>query len=414
MSYALRNTLIIGAFLALVLTGGAYWTYTRLPGELEAFKEKEREKKAYLDKLKSVYDDYEVTRTKLDSLEKEWRSQTKVVPVDSSPASLFAYLNRLLTLDRSGVGFDFAFKHLVNKEDYGYIVCSLTGNASFQDLYNLLWRLENERRLVKIESLSMREKQTRGEEGERARSMVAFEMTLHAYYSPKDIGAERNKIAYEMSTPHVGYNLFLPLVASALPPNTEELIEVDGAALLAMTSDRVYLRDKSGREAALREGDRVYLGRLTRIYLKRGQALFTLNEGGVIRSVILSVEFSGEAEEEVKPGDERRAEAQVRFLGVEVKEVPDGIQVIIANSGYVPYRHFEFQSPPRIVLDMEPAIYHWEQNRIEVDRGPIRQIRSSQFKRIPPVVRVVVELTAKVSYEITRKNATIIVKIPKV
>ena len=439
MSYALRNTLIIGVLLALVLIGGAYWIYFRLPGELAVLKEKEKERKTYLDRLNGVYDDYEIARTKLDSLEKEWRSRTKVVPPDTSPASLFAYLNRLLRLrpeglkpegsDRSDLTFDFAFQRRVSEKDYGYIVCALTGRGSFQDLYNLVWRLENERRLVKIESLKMREEQVMEEEGGKARSMLAFEITLHAYYTSKDVGAERAPITYEMSTSYAGYNPFLPLVTKVLPQKPEGLIDVREEAapvLLAMTSDRVYIRDKSGRETALKEGDRVYLGRLTRIYPERGQALFTLNEGGFVRRVMLSMEFSGEAEEEVEPGDKPKAEApegwnmssystpQVRFLGVEVKDVPDGIQVLITNSGYVPYTHFELESPHRIVLDMEPAVYGWERNTIEVDRGPIRQVRSSQFKRFPSVVRVVVELTADVPYEITRENGHIIVvKIPK-
>jgi hypothetical protein len=104
----------------------------------------------------------------------------------------------------------------------------------------------------------------------------------------------------------------------------------------------------------------------------------------------------------------------VKFLGVEVKDVSDGIQVIITNSGDVPCQYFDLKAPYRIVLDMKPAVSHWRQRRIEVDRGPIRRIRSSQFKRNPAVVRVVIELNAKVSYEITRKNGAIIVKIPKV
>jgi Tfp pilus assembly protein PilO len=414
VSYALRNTLIIGAFLALILTGGAYWTISRLPGELDALKEKEKEKKAYLDQLNRTYVDHEVTRTKLEALKSEWHSRTKIVPTDRSPASLFAYLSQLLSLDRSDVDFDFTFAHLVDKKDYGYVVCSLTGVARFRDLYNLLWRLENERRLVKIEGFGMREKQIEGDKGEKAQSMMAFEMTLHAYYSKKEIRAEGSKIVKMIRNPYVGYNPFRPLVVSTLLPNTEGLIEVDGAVLLAMTSDRVLIRDKKGRRATLREGDRVYLGRLTRIYPEKGRALFRLNEGGMARSVFLSIDFSGEAEEEVSPRAERSAETQVKFLGVEVKDVSDGIQVIITNSGDVPCQYFDLKAPYRIVLDMKPAVSHWRQRRIEVDRGPIRRIRSSQFKRNPAVVRVVIELNAKVSYEITRKNGAIIVKIPKV
>ncbi|MFH1007610.1 MAG: hypothetical protein V1800_08925 [Candidatus Latescibacterota bacterium] len=320
MSYALRNTLIIAVLLALVLTGGAYWIYVRLPGELDALKAKEQERKSYLDQLNSVYGEFEDTRAKLSALEAKWHAQTKTVPTDPSPASLFAHLNRILAQDRSALMFDFSFNHQVEQADYGYIVCFLTGAASFRDLYALLWRLENEPRLVKIVSLNMREKEMGGEqEAEWAQSRMAFEMTLHAYYSPKKMGAEALRIAQETPNPHVRYNPFKPLVTRAFLPNTEAEIEVDGATLLAMTSDRVLIRDKSGRETSLREGDRVYLGRLTRIVPEEGRALFTLNEGGVIRSIFLSMGFSGEADEAVSPQEKRSAQTQDDLLGVEVK-----------------------------------------------------------------------------------------------
>ena len=60
---------------------------------------------------------------------------------------------------------------------------------------------------------------------------------------------------------------------------------------------------------------------------------------------------------------------------VEGKEVSDGIQVIITNSGDVPCQYFDLDAPYRIVLDMKPAVFHWRRNRMEVDHGPIRRIR---------------------------------------
>ncbi|MFH1009564.1 MAG: AMIN domain-containing protein [Candidatus Latescibacterota bacterium] len=414
MSYALRNTLIIAVLLALVLTGGAYWIYARLPGELDALKAGEQERKAYLGQLNSVYGEFEDTRAKLSALEAKWHAQTKTVSTDPSPASLFAHLSRILALDRSALMFDFSFNRQVEQADYGYIVCSLTGAASFRDLYALLWRLENERRLVKIVSLNMREKEMGGEqEGEQAQSMMAFEMTLHAYYSPKEMGAEARRIAQETPNSHVRYNPFKPLVTRAFLSNTEGEVEVDGATVLAMTSDRVLIRDKNGMETSLREGDRVYLGRLTRIVPEKGRALFTLNEGGVVRSVFLNMGFAGKAQEQISPGERESAQPQEEFLGVTVKEVSDEIQIIITNSGPVPCLPFELSDPFRIVLDMESTVHRWEKSRLAVDRGPIIQIRSSQFSRNPLVTRVVIELTTQVSHEITRTNGRIIVKIPK-
>ncbi|MFH1007609.1 MAG: AMIN domain-containing protein [Candidatus Latescibacterota bacterium] len=89
------------------------------------------------------------------------------------------------------------------------------------------------------------------------------------------------------------------------------------------------------------------------------------------------------------------------------------MQIIITNSGPVPCLRFELNDPFRIVLDMASTVYRWEKNRLAVDRGPIIQIRSSQFSLNPMVTRVVIELTTQVPHEITRTNGRIIVKIPK-
>ena len=51
----------------------------------------------------------------------------------------------------------------------------------------------------------------------------------------------------------------------------------------------ILVRDRKGRFNSLKVGDKVYLGYLTRIDPKRGEAEFTLNKGGIIEKVVLKI-----------------------------------------------------------------------------------------------------------------------------
>jgi len=191
-------------------------------------------------------------------------------------------------MDRSGLTFTFSFQTSVDRRDYGYTVCRLVGEGPFRDLYRLLWRIEHGEPLVKIASLRL-ERTEKAFDNRKLYGWVSFELVLEAYYSPKYAALDEPwPIPSGDEIPDL-YNLFYPLVLPELPPNKEGLPEVEGAQLLAVVGDRVYIKDKKGRLVALREGDRVYLGRLLRVDPDRGKAVFLLNKGGILQKIVLQM-----------------------------------------------------------------------------------------------------------------------------
>ena len=109
------------------------------------------------------------------------------------------------------------------------------------------------------------------------------------YYSDNDDYASANYKENSLTTNSL-YNIFYPLIRDDIPPNTEELLDVQTAQLLALIPDGAYVSDASGKTHLLWEGDEVYLGYLTKIDSTTNDVKFVLNKGGVIEKVTLTLE----------------------------------------------------------------------------------------------------------------------------
>ena len=90
-----------------------------------------------------------------------------------------------------------------------------------------------------------------------------------------------------------------------------------------------------------------------------------------------------------------------RVTGVELGGVgPESVIVLIKTDHKVEsYESFALPDPPRVVIDIPNAI-HAVPRSLKA-KGPIRQIRSSQYKTRPvKVVRIVVDLTTNLPYQV--------------
>jgi len=398
MSYALRNTLIIAVLLALVLSGGLYWVRNHLPKRIEALESQKKEREEYLDQLTQIYDLYSTLQSQLDSLRRVRARREKALPSFAPPSALLAYLDRLLRTDRSGLAFTFSFQTSVDRRDYGYTTCQLVGEGPFRDLYRLLWRIEHEQPLVKVTSLRL-QRTERISESRKLYGWVSFDLTLEAYYSPKyGVLREPWPVRSGAEVPDT-YNLFYPLVLPELPPNKEGLPEVEGAQLLAVVGDQVYIKDRKGKLAVLRKGDRVYLGRLVRV--DQDRAVFLLNEGGILRRIVLQMPFS-----KVRSQQDTTAE----LLEVQVQVTGKGTVVTIRTDRPVGYRHLTLSSPDRVVVDLWPVAFSKGPRKVTGEWGPVRRVRYSQYRLSPPTARVVADLERPVPYKVSREGNLILLR----
>jgi type IV pilus assembly protein PilQ len=85
--------------------------------------------------------------------------------------------------------------------------------------------------------------------------------------------------------------------------------------------------------------------------------------------------------------------------GLSVQPAPDRTEVIISMEGQAEFRDFTMEGPSRLIVDLLDAEHALPgENFLNIDRGGVRSIRTSQYS--DEIVRVVIELDAVVNYDV--------------
>ncbi len=94
-------------------------------------------------------------------------------------------------------------------------------------------------------------------------------------------------------------------------------------------------------------------------------------------------------------------QAPVQLKALSFDSTAEGVLVLVRTSGGTPqYQATRLDSPPRLVIDLEGAVYAAGRSRWPVAPDPIKEVRGSQFR--PTAARVVVELSQSAEYRIER------------
>ncbi len=289
MSYARRNTLILGILLVLVSAAGLYWTRVRQVEQGKVLQKRESELRVELDNINAVIAFYDSTKLHLDHLQERWQARTQVVPVADSPAQTMEYLYAITRLPGAFVSFDLVYKGQKDEKGYSVNRYALEGIGHFENLQAFLWHLEHGRYFYTVDHLEI--VYTEPDSGMYTADWerVNFSLYLRSFAAPGQAGEPLP--AAQLRPEGWVANPFLPLITEHLPDNRAGLPEVEGARLKALTHATAYLVDKQGRTHVLREGDRVFLGRLYRIDIQRNRAWFVLNKGGIEERLALRVEL---------------------------------------------------------------------------------------------------------------------------
>jgi len=119
--------------------------------------------------------------------------------------------------------------------------------------------------------------------------MVGFTLTAGTYFSSTDRFVTASLVESDLTTAPV-YDAFYPVIRNEIPPNFDELLDVQGGKLLALIPEGAFVADGKGNTYLVWEGEPVYLGYLTKIDYERNKVSFILNKGGIIEKVELELE----------------------------------------------------------------------------------------------------------------------------
>ena len=92
----------------------------------------------------------------------------------------------------------------------------------------------------------------------------------------------------------------------------------------------------------------------------------------------------------------------LRVTSIGVKMFPGVVQVAITGSGPLRFRSATMDAPFRTIIDIPGAMLAGGVPAVlRVNQPPVLQVRAGQFQRTPPVVRVVIDLAAPTTYQVS-------------
>jgi hypothetical protein len=299
------NQILLLAFLLLVGGVGTYITYVRQQGTLNTLAEKIQTRRAEKEEIDSLRADRARSKKRLAEARNRWHNRYKRAPDTIASSDVVAHLT---DLTQTGFrAFDVASLGTTQRDGYSTYRFDTEGKAYFSSLYRLVWRLENGRPFYRIRDLQLSylEDRTSNPEEEKPSVdvLVSFQMTVEAIYGvvqnlPRpsgephaDTARRRARRAARASVPSgVGpspvpsINPFYPLIFEEVPPNEEGRVNVETAQFVSVVGGQAVFATDQGPEH-LREGDRVYLGKIVEVDAAAGRVVARLNKGGIVERV---------------------------------------------------------------------------------------------------------------------------------
>lgn len=287
MSYIIRNTIVLGTVLVVILSIGFYLTIISLPKKLNVIDAEIKRIQIELQNTPDLANQYNMTVAQLADMKKRWETRNKDIPPKDITGETYGYLNR--SIDISGeIKMDMTYVGPKDFGRYGYNVYTIKGEAPFGNLYKFIWLSENGRRLMKISNLSLRGYESVTKDTKEFKELVLFDIELQSYFSSipelNNAPNQQNPVPVSLAS-----NPFFPLITHEIPPPQADEIEIERSDLKAVASGKAFIIDQNQKSRVLEEGDKVYLGYVTKIFPNEGKIECLLNRGGVAERFELKI-----------------------------------------------------------------------------------------------------------------------------
>ena len=290
MNKKLRSTLVLLALLFLILIAGGAYLYFVQNKDLDEKRIKLQELQAKaLDpqELLAQYQDLLVQSNRLDSI---LANREFNIPQNLSSIKFYNFVNNITNgfSDKAQVNIEFLDQK--QEKEFYYHEYKLTGFGYFNEVYNLIFAIENSKELKKVTSVSLGNL-VQTKEDEIPVYLVNFTLNAKTYFSTDNRFAPATFVENNLGAPTL-YDAFYPLIRNEIPPNVDELLDVQGATLLALIPEGAFIADSKGNTYLIWEGEQVYLGYLTKIDYQNSRVSFILNKGGIIEKMDLELDRS--------------------------------------------------------------------------------------------------------------------------
>jgi hypothetical protein len=290
LPYRLRNTLILLAFVVIILIIGGFFNFYHYPKKIKRSKSEIQNIDAKLVSLPEMETALLAYKTQIETNRQKLSQLDKQIEPKVTPALTYGYLDSVQDKFGSLQG-NIAFDGDSVAQGYGYNIFSIKGEGEYDTIYAFIWALEEGPKVYRIVKLNLRSVESVNEETGLNEIIVVYDLDLWALYADVKNLPPINRRLADVRPPIAYINPFEPYVFKDIPPNIYGLLEVERADLQALYPDKAFIADNKGQIQILTLGDEVYLGYLTKIDTQNNQVEFTLNKGGIIEKFYLKMAF---------------------------------------------------------------------------------------------------------------------------
>ena len=291
MTYKLRNTLYIGVvWLVITVIGGVYWVIIQ-PRQIKSINKEIQTINKALEDLPGLTDEVQRLTARYQDIKRRYDSRSKEIPQYDISSQTYEYMSH--GIDEAGfLKFDMKFMGTKSKSSWGYNAYKLEqGEAQFENLFKFVYFLENGRRLYKISSMKLEQKEAIDPDTKDVTKWIAFEMEIHAFFV-RNIPELSTSLAVKSLTmipsPYDPFRSIITQVLATDVPADE--IDAGQVEIKAVLPGKAFVL--TGNELIVMHiGDKVWRGNLTRVNPAESAVEFTIDEGGVVRKLVKKINF---------------------------------------------------------------------------------------------------------------------------
>lgn len=288
MNKKLISTLSVLALLIIILVAGGIYIFVIQKGAITERQEK-------LEELnKNVYDPVELNERYLNLQKRSYELDSILahrefnIPQNISSIKFYNFINNVVANFPQITQVNVEYLRQAPAKEFFFHEYKLTGSGNFNDVFKLIYAIEQSKELKKITQLSL-SNLIKTDEDQVPMFLVNFEMTAQTYFASDNRFAPAKFVENNLNTEPI-YDAFYPLIRNEIPPNVDNLLDVQGAKLLAIIPEGAFVADTKGNTYLVWEGEQVYLGYLTKIDYDNNSVDFILNKGGIIEKVKLELD----------------------------------------------------------------------------------------------------------------------------
>ena len=253
MNSKVKNTIILVIIFILIGLAGGVYSYVIQKGKIDEREKKVKDLMMYQMDTEALTEQLDLLKKRVAELDSILAMRKYNIPQTLSQANFYDFVNKVSFSFTPHSFVNIEYEKLERGKDFHTYIYNLSGTADFNDLYKLIYAIEQSKELKKVTRSSMNNFVKVDEEG-IPYYLVTFQLAVSVYFSETDRFASADLKENNLK-PNPVYNVFYPLIRNEIPPNVDNLLDVQNGELLALIPDGAFIADADGDTYLLWEGD---------------------------------------------------------------------------------------------------------------------------------------------------------------